>query len=350
MNKIQKSNYLSLLYFVLRSSFLSILTPLILRQKENSIITMISSIFLGFLFFLVYVYFTKKNPNKNLFEIFESVLGKKVGFILSSFFILSCLFYLSLLFLNLTNFIYTEYLHETNFYILLFLIFLFVFYVTNKSIESLLKGSFIFFIISVFLFVIKTIGIFYDIDLSYLHTSFHIDLKTSVSYGIYTVLPLFCLLIIPIHNIKNNKFLITKQILTYFFTTFILFLNIFFIITILGPNLANAYFYPEFHLLKSVRILGFIEKIESILSMSFIFDLYLCLVLICFVLKEYFKRYFNKLLYFSVFIFLFIFCSIYSISNIKFLVEITFDLFIILLFIFSLILANDKIKDYLKIK
>lgn len=346
MNKTHKLNYLSLLYFILRSSFLSILTPLILRQKENSLITMITGILLGFLFFLIYIHFTKKYSNQNLFEILESVLGQKIGFLLSSFFILSCLFYMALLFLNLTNFIYTEYLHETNFYILLLLIFIFVFYVTNKNIESLFKSAFIFFILSIIFFIIKAIGIFYDVDLSYLYTNLHIDIKTSFYYGIYSILPIFCLCIAPINKIKDHDNLIKYQIITYFLTSLILLLSMFFIITILGPNLANAYFYPEFHLLKSVKLLGFIEKIESILSIGFIFDLYLCLVLLSFTLKEYFKRYSKKFLYVVTFILLFIFCSIYSLSNIKFLVEITFDLFVILLLIFNLILINDKLKNY----
>lgn len=343
MNKVHKLNYLSLLYFVLRSSFLSILTPLLLKQKENAFITMILGILLGFLFFMIYLHFTNRYQKNNLFEIIEMIFGKVIGFILNSFFILSLLFLMSLLFLNLTNFIYTEYLHETNFYILLFLVFLFVFYVTSKNIESLLKSSFIFLILSILLFMIKTIGIFYDIDLSYLHSTFHVDIKTSLYYGIYMNLPLFCLLIFPIDRIKDHQNLKKYQIFTYFFTNCILLLSMFFIITVLGPNLANAYFYPEFHLLKSVRILGFIEKIESILSMSFIFDLYLCLVLLCFTLKEYFNKYFNKYVYDIIFILLFVFCSIYSLSNIKFLTQITFDLFSILLLIFGLIFIKNKV-------
>jgi len=344
MNKLHKLNYLSLLYFILRSSFLSILTPLLLKLKYEGFFVMMIGIIVGFLLFMVYVSFTSHDPNSGLFDHIENFFGKKIGFILNTLFMISMLFYMALLFLNLTNFIYTEFLNDTSFYILLFLIFLFVFYVTTKDMETLCKSSFLFFILSILLFVIKFLGIFSDINFSYITSSHlhHSYIKEWLSYGLYSITPLFCLSIIPMNNIKNNENIKKYQIFTYFFTSLMLLLSLFFILTVLGPNLANAYYFPEFHLLKSVKILGFIEKIESILSMGFIFDMYLCLVLLSFTLKSYMKKYFHFYFFPISFILLFFFCSFYSLSNIQFLVEITFYLFLISFLIFTFIYFKNK--------
>ena len=65
------------------------------------------------------------------------------------------------------------------------------------------------------------------------------------------------------------------MILSYTLINLTLFCILFFTLTVFGVELANLYQYPEFHLLKRVSIGGFVQRIESTLSIQWIFDLFM---------------------------------------------------------------------------
>jgi hypothetical protein len=58
------------------------------------------------------------------------------------------------------------------------------------------------------------------------------------------------------------------------------------ITTVFGPKLVFLYQYPEFHLLKQVAILGFHTRLESILALQWIYDVFILVTLGIFFLKE----------------------------------------------------------------
>ena len=67
---------------------------------------------------------------------------------------------------------------------------------------------------------------------------------------------------------SNNK----NNIPSYLLGCFTLILKLFLIIAILGPIMASLYRFPEYIILKEIKLLDFIEKIENIVAISWIFD------------------------------------------------------------------------------
>ena len=193
MNKISQLNYLSLFYFLLRSSFFPLLLPLLLPLENISLLSMILAILFGY--FLLTIFFTVQNrfADKNILDAMEDGFGKKIGFFINSFLCFVVFLLMVIQMLHLTNFIYTEYLNETSFFVLVLLFFLSTFYVAHKGLESLCKSCFLFFILSIFLFLVKCFGVISEVDPMYLlpFKITHPFLKETFSFCTFYILPLF---------------------------------------------------------------------------------------------------------------------------------------------------------------
>lgn len=94
-------------------------------------------------------------------------------------------------------------------------------------------------------------------------------LQGTLYFAAYSSSAFFLLLNVPM---EKNK-LVGKFI---FSTTTVVLLCIF-IIGVLGPNLIQIYRYPEYMMLKKIKIFNFIEKVENILSITWLFDLFMAM-------------------------------------------------------------------------
>lgn len=103
-------------------------------------------------------------------------------------------------------------------------------------------------------------------------------LQSALYYAAYTTAPLLYLILIP----KTNQSLPTYHLIS----SFTVILMGVFIIGILGPNLIRIYRYPEYMVLKGIKILDFIEKVENIFTMGTLFDLFMVLAISMNVAKE----------------------------------------------------------------
>ena len=136
--------------------------------------------------------------------------------------------------------------------------------------------------IALFLILLTYFGLLKNIKLDYLTPIFKtntIDIfKGSLLVAMYSSAPYFLLLNIPLDKNKLKvKFLVCQILLT---------ITCFFIITTLGPNLISIYRYPEYMLLKEINIFNFMEKVENIISIAWLFSLFILLSLCGYNLKE----------------------------------------------------------------
>ena len=97
----------------------------------------------------------------------------------------------------------------------------------------------------------------------------------------YTILPIFVLTIIPKNKIDNNRKFEKRLIIFYILFNLINFTVLFNVISVLGIDLASLYQYPDYHVLRRISIGGFIERIESLLAIQWMFCIYMMLIL-CF--------------------------------------------------------------------
>ncbi len=297
MNKVHISGYGSMLYFIYRSTFITLLLPFLITCKADAIWIVIIGSILGYFLLSIYLKIAKKNEHKNIIIGIDQFMKKGSGFILNTFIIIGICYFFGLLFTKLIAFTNTQYLRGTPIFFIACLFLFTIIFMGLKGIETISRACLLFLLLSLALLMIKFSGLYNQINFYHLTPIFetkptHIIIG-SVKYAITAVVPLFLLLLVPFHQITPRKKIIKKTKWFYFLTSIILFINIFLILTVLGPRLMLLYRYPEFHLLRNVKLLGFMNKLESILSIQWIIDMIICLSL-CFVYIKTYILYYGK--------------------------------------------------------
>lgn len=300
MNKVHISGYGSILYFIYRSTFITLLLPLLVSFRTDGIWIVILGSIIGYFLLSIYLKIAKKNSYDNIIVGIDKKVFKGVGFLLNTMIVLAILYFFILLFTKLTLFTGSEYLRGTPTFLISFLFLFIIVYIGCKDIETVGRASLIFFMISFLLLLVKFSGLWNQLDFSNLLPIFTHKptsiLIGSFKYACIGILPLFLMLLINPKDITPTKKINKKTKWFYLLTSAILLMNIFLILTVLGPELLSLYNYPEVHLLRNIKFLGFMDRLESLLSIQWIIDMIICLS-ICFIyLKTYFLYYGRKIM------------------------------------------------------
>lgn len=280
--------------FLMRSLFFGPAIYSVLHiAKQNGWISIILSFILSFIPLILYYLLFNLDKEKNIIDINNDLglLGKLFNLI----FILFIIFHASLVLWNLTNFIYSQFLFQTPLFIISLIFIIGILYMSFKNITSVARAGTIFFIINVILFLTAALSLIGKTDFSLLKPFLNEGLNP-VFKGIIpiiglNVLPLFILLIFPKDDINGN--IIKPFLKVYSFTYLAFFLIIVVCVSIFGINLTNLYQYPEFHILKTINIANFFQRVESILSVQWIFDSVMSCALCVYFVKTNINETFN---------------------------------------------------------
>lgn len=241
----------------------------------------------GILYLLIYFYIANYEPDLMLGEKVSKLLGKKIGCIVN--FISAILIFISGMnvMFNLSNFIVSQFLPETPNYVVGILFSVIIIYVNIKGIETLMRTGFILTILSMILYVITLFGLLPSFDTSNLMPFLEHGIIRPF-YGAFYILSLnlisiFNLLIIPKNQLADAKKLKKVMSIAYFISIIALFIIVILILGNLGIHLTSIYQYPEYIVLKRIKIFNFIDRIENILTVQFIFSMFasMCLNIYC---------------------------------------------------------------------
>jgi spore germination protein KB len=162
-------------------------------------------------------------------------------------------------------------------------------YVISKDLPSVFRTSEILFYISIFITIITLVVLLSYVDVTHLlpmlTTKTNALFKSSLIFALYTTVPYITLV-----SLNNDGSGLIKM---YLFNTLITTILILAILGIFGPELTKVLRFPEYIVLKRIKILSFIEKIESLLSITYIFDNVILTILSTYTIKTYLED-FNK--------------------------------------------------------
>lgn len=285
-------------FYMMRCSFVGItINNLILIAKQDSYLSVIIGFIIGFIPLLLYLYLINYKKDYNINDLIEHFFGKKIGKLIN---ILLCLFllYLStIMFWNLTNLITSQYLSRTPAFAIGIMFIIPTIYLLSKGIGVIGKCSVIFFYMSMIFTILPIIGLQFQIQLENVMPFLEHGIRPAIDGGLQfttnSVLILFLLLSIPKEMVQDDKKFNRRIIAMYCVTSLILFLQVFLVITVFGVRLATLYQYPEFHLLKRVSIIGFIQRIESTLAIQWIFDIFMANIFTLYFVSHYFTKTFK---------------------------------------------------------
>ena len=277
--KITNFEFASLNYFVTRAFLVGItFNALINVMKRDSWIIPLISIPLDVLFILIINKIIDYEPDLNLPQKVIKLLGKKIGSIILIFISIYIFMMAILNYLTLNNFIQSQFLTRTPLMAIAILFMITIFYILCKGINVIARTSNILFYINAFLFIISFTGLISSFKLENLQPMFMSSTNDYLSginsYYAFHIAPMFLLTMIPKNRIDNPKVKITLIIST-IISSITMFAVIFATLSTLGYELTALYEYPEFHVLKQATLVGASSRIESILVIQLIFDIFI---------------------------------------------------------------------------
>ncbi len=282
-----KNKTFTVSYFLGRAFFLGFGFSLLFKLvKKDAWIAAILGILLGGMIIFV---FQKLKENHSL-----TSFPQKVLFFLFNFFIFTQILFIFQTFCS--NFYLIK---SPHLYIILPLLFI-VYRITKNGFSTITKVSDVLFPLSLILGTMISLGLINNFHLDYFNpvlTENVIDImKGSVYFAIYSTAPVFLL-----WNEKTDKNLIKSYLLS----SATIFLAAVIIIAVLGPNLIQIYRYPEYMTLKKIKLFNFVEKVENIVSIAWLFDLFITLAVSGNNMKELLPKKFKNVTFLLLLLLLF---------------------------------------------
>ena len=317
-----------LTFLLSRASLFPITQYLLKTSKQNIWMPLILGSTISIFLILMYIYITKYDNKLNIIELNLKMFGKIYGNLINLIIVLGVIISSAIILLNICTFIFTNYSVGIPIVPVSFLFVIVCTYCTAKGIETICRTSQILCISILSLFVISLISLIYYIDINNFKPLFHISidkvLSSSYNYILFSVTPIFMLSIIPHKIIIKEKNYTKSIILGYISSLGITFLTLFSTIGILG-SITDIFEYPTYVVLKQIEYFHFFERVENILSISWIFEAFVFIVITLYFLKKYvsstfkiYKKKSNKFITILFSIILFLLSSILLSNSIEF--------------------------------
>jgi len=289
-NKITALQYSTITFFLLNSFIMNIgYNKLTTTSYNDSIL----DILLGGIFILIFSIIIFKYQQKNrehIINIIHNIFPKPIKFLILITLFLIIGFSTTYSLTTLSSFINYYILKEIGLFIITVTLISTILYIVSKGLSTIGKISEIFFYIYILIFIISTIGLIKYIDFSNLKplftTNFSNHLYSSIIYFFSSIIPLFLITIIPT---KQVEFKSKNKKLPYIFITLsiiLIFIQLCYIISVLGIHLASTYQIPEMIIYKKISFLNILERIETILALNNILNSIFLIIMSIYFMKE----------------------------------------------------------------
>lgn len=263
--KISSGEVLAIVTAIIFAMFPGFANTLILNQSKNaSLISLITSFIIGLILILMIMYISKK-IDSNFFE-FAKKNFKGFGYVLDVILLLLAMFTMFISSWFTMDFIISQFLTRSSYYFIAIFMSIILAITVNKGIESLSRTIFLLFIISVPIILSLLLTLIPYVELDNLKPYIDVPIKSILnsSWVFLTVAISPVIYILGLKNITKDKKNFPRKILVGYLTaSFLIFILLFFIISVYGIDLGSLLTYPVYGLFKRVQIFGFIERIEN---------------------------------------------------------------------------------------
>jgi len=283
-NKLSSLQIGALTFFLSKSTFTAVILYGVLQKThEDAIIAVVLGSLLSFIPIFIYLYIANYKKDLSIDEKIKKLFGNKIGIIINIIFVLTVFLLTVISIWDLVNYIMAQYLSETSRLFITLVFIIPIAYALTKNIESFGRVSWILFIVFVILTIIIMLGLGNKLNFENFLPLFKQKpiniISAAFLYLAHTSAHVFLILSIPKNRVSDNQKYGKKMLLFNFFNCALSFIITFYIIGVIGYELASVYQYPAYATLKKISILGFIERIENILSIQWIFDYFVICVL-----------------------------------------------------------------------
>ena len=163
-------------------------------------------------------------------------------------------------------------------------------YCSNKKINVITHVSMILTTLNLVLFLISSTSIVKEIDLNnllpFLKTDQSNIIVSAIKLSIINILPLIIILIIPKNKITNQKKYQKFIIISYIIGAFISTIITIYTISTLSIYLVNVFEFPEYMVLKRIKLFGFLERVENLISLQWITYSFIYITIIIYTISK----------------------------------------------------------------
>jgi len=281
----------SIVFFLTKSLFLGFgVSLLFLEMDKDCYIGAILGLILGLILNFGYTYIIREKKEKSLKDILKN--DKILGFItrvllfLTSFIILIYILVIYKIFVTSFLLVNTPAIYVTIPFIILGA------YCAFKGLRVISRVAGSLLPLSIILSIITFISL-----TGYCETTNFLPILTSRPFNILTTALTFAGIsslpnILTLHFNKDTKGYIKMYILA----SMILILTLIYVNGVFGEALVKIFRFPEYMILKQLKLLNFIEKVENILSIAWAFDLFITCSMAIFSMKELLPKKKSKLI------------------------------------------------------
>lgn len=288
----------SIVYHLLRTSAVGIsYTNILFYGKENGYLSILIGFIFGFIPLLIYLYIMDSNPDLNIVQLNEKIFGKFFGKIINSILCVFIFLFTIITFWNLGDFVNSQFLNATPTFAITIAFLIPIIYIIHKGFNTISRTALILFYVNILAFLLIVFSLVPQIEINnllpFMEEGIVPVLKGSYNFVAYNLLPLFLLTIIPKKNIINNNKTKKHIIIMYMLSSFAIILVMLMITGIFGINLAQTFAYPEYHVLKRISLFNSLQRLESMISLTWLFAFFITLSLSLYYVCENIKVTFN---------------------------------------------------------
>ena len=275
--KINNLEIASLNYFLTRTFMIGFTFNILIQSlKQDAWIIPILSIIMAIPLIYIISYIINYEPNLNICEKIMKLFNKKIGFLILLLLGILMLFVTVLNYLNLNNFVQSQFLNRTPFLVISIMFMIITYYIISKGINTITRTSNIMFYIGIILLVLSIIGLIPSLNIDNLKPILTSNSTTYLNclnmFYSYNILPMFLLTIIPKTTLYKPK-LKKTLIISYLISAISMFFVVFETLATFGYELSLTYEYAQFFVLKHVALVKISSRVESILAIQLLLDL-----------------------------------------------------------------------------
>ncbi len=276
-NRLTTWGYSSFIVTLTKSGFLGMASYIMFSYSNiDTYISAILGTIIGIIPLLIFIFLMKHSENKDIIDLNNSLFGKIFGNILNVILNLAVLFMAIMALYNISQFMDIQYMPDTDTNYLRILILVPIVYAASKNINVISKISQIILMINLSIFLLTLFGTIgggkIDNIFPILKNGIHPIINSTLVYVIFTTFPIFLLTIIPQSDVMQEKHKARKLFFMYLLGNIMLIIIIILTVIILGEDLIPMFRYPEYIALKKFKLFTIIERIENTLSLQFVFN------------------------------------------------------------------------------
>ncbi|MEG2457541.1 MAG: GerAB/ArcD/ProY family transporter [Bacilli bacterium] len=290
--KIKSVAFGFLMYVILKTAFLgSGMSYIFSTSLTSSVFCIIVGFLISFIFLFLIYKLINILPEYSIIEKINILFkGPSKIFINVSLFIISLLSAI-FAFSSICNFVTIEFLDNTPKILICLLLFITIFYLSQKDVEVLSRFALIGGSICFISFVLNNLSLLSYIDISNLKPYLSeqpIDLiKATITFAILFSGPMFFLTMIPRKCIVEDNKKFRKNMIFFFSLSGGELIIIFFtVLCVLGIDITRLYNYSVFVVLRNINVLNFLENVEDVAAVRWFIYLTISVTLSIMFAKE----------------------------------------------------------------